>query len=162
MQFTSPLTANVSQIDIGISDDGGIPNAVTISLWTDVGDTRTTQLGSWNFTNLPAFGVATDSPMTISGITGVQLVAGGSYFLFASTSSDTASEAWNFNTVGTTGEVQSSCCGDLNGTLGAFDILSVTPTPLPSTWTMLIAGFLGLGFFAYRGSKKNAAALSAA
>jgi hypothetical protein len=38
----------------------------------------------------------------------------------------------------------------------------VTATPLPSTWTMLIAGFVGLGFFAYRGSKKNAAVLSAA
>ena len=34
-------------------------------------------------------------------------------------------------------------------------------TPLPSTWTMLIAGFVGLGFFAYRGSKKNASALAA-
>jgi hypothetical protein len=30
-------------------------------------------------------------------------------------------------------------------------------TPLPSTWTMLIAGFIALGFFAYRGSKKNSA-----
>jgi hypothetical protein len=38
---------------------------------------------------------------------------------------------------------------------------TLTATPLPSTWTMLIAGFLGLGFFAYRGSKKNAAALVA-
>ncbi len=36
------------------------------------------------------------------------------------------------------------------------------PTPLPSTWTMLIASFLGLGFFAYRGSKKNSAALATA
>jgi hypothetical protein len=35
-------------------------------------------------------------------------------------------------------------------------------TPLPSTWTMLIAGFAGLGFFAYRGTKKDAAALAAA
>jgi hypothetical protein len=41
---------------------------------------------------------------------------------------------------------------------------SITPgtTPLPSTWTMLIAGFLGLGFLAYRGSKKGSAALAAA
>jgi hypothetical protein len=38
---------------------------------------------------------------------------------------------------------------------------AVDPTPLPSTWTMLIAGFVGLGFFAYRGSRKNAAALAA-
>jgi hypothetical protein len=34
-------------------------------------------------------------------------------------------------------------------------------TPLPSTWTMLIAGFVGLGFFAYRGTKKNFAAIGA-
>jgi len=33
---------------------------------------------------------------------------------------------------------------------------SVSATPLPSTWTMLIAGIVGLGFFAYRGSRKNA------
>ena len=34
-------------------------------------------------------------------------------------------------------------------------------TPIPSTWTMLIAGFVGLGFFAYRGSRKNAALAAA-
>jgi hypothetical protein len=38
---------------------------------------------------------------------------------------------------------------------------SVSSTPLPSTWTMLVGGLLGVGFFAYRGSKKNAAALAA-
>ncbi len=35
-------------------------------------------------------------------------------------------------------------------------------TPLPSTWLMLLSGFVGLGFFAYRGAKKNAATLAAA
>ena len=39
--------------------------------------------------------------------------------------------------------------------------VTLTATPLPSTWTMLIAGFVGLGLFAYRGSKKNPAALAA-
>ncbi|MGO9327852.1 MAG: hypothetical protein ACLQJ0_07015 [Steroidobacteraceae bacterium] len=39
---------------------------------------------------------------------------------------------------------------------------TVGATPLPSTWTMLIAGFAGLGFFAYRGTKKNSAAIAAA
>ncbi len=49
------------------------------------------------------------------------------------------------------------------GTVFSTDItFNVSATPLPSTWTMLIAGFVGLGFFAYRGSKKNAAALAAA
>jgi hypothetical protein len=35
-------------------------------------------------------------------------------------------------------------------------------TPLPSTWLMMLGGFLGLGFFAYRGTKKNATAVAAA
>ena len=39
--------------------------------------------------------------------------------------------------------------------------VSLTATPLPSTWTMLIAGFAGLGFFAYRGSKKSSAIAAA-
>jgi hypothetical protein len=38
---------------------------------------------------------------------------------------------------------------------------SLTATPLPPTWTMLIAGFIGLGFFAYRGSNKNRATFAA-
>ena len=38
---------------------------------------------------------------------------------------------------------------------------SLAATPLPSTWTMLIAGFVGLGLFAYRGSK-NRSAIAAA
>jgi len=43
-----------------------------------------------------------------------------------------------------------------------LDAINVTATPLPSTWLMLIAGFAGFGFLAYRGIKKNSAALAAA
>ncbi len=39
---------------------------------------------------------------------------------------------------------------------------TISSTPLPSTWTMLIAGFIGFGFVSYRGSKKRAAAIAAA
>jgi hypothetical protein len=46
--------------------------------------------------------------------------------------------------------------GGYNGTF------SLTATPLPSTWTMLIAGFVGVGFLAYRGTKKGTAAIAAA
>ena len=35
-------------------------------------------------------------------------------------------------------------------------------TPLPSTWLMLLSGFVGLGYFAYRGTKKNSVGLAAA
>jgi hypothetical protein len=39
---------------------------------------------------------------------------------------------------------------------------SPTATPLPSTWLMLLSGFLGLGVFACRGTKKNTVAIAAA
>ena len=39
---------------------------------------------------------------------------------------------------------------------------SLTTTPIPSTWLMLLSGLVGLGFFAYRGSKKGAVGLAAA
>jgi hypothetical protein len=39
---------------------------------------------------------------------------------------------------------------------------NVSATPLPSTWTMLIAGFAALGFFAFRGNRKGSAAIAAA
>jgi hypothetical protein len=38
---------------------------------------------------------------------------------------------------------------------------TLTTTPLPSTWLMLLSGFVGLGYFAYRGTKKNAALAAA-
>ena len=36
----------------------------------------------------------------------------------------------------------------------------IQATPLPSTWTMLIASLLGLGLFTYRGSKKRPSSVS--
>jgi hypothetical protein len=39
---------------------------------------------------------------------------------------------------------------------------AISGTPLPSTWLMLLSGFVGLGFLAFRGTKKGAAALAAA
>lgn len=52
-----------------------------------------------------------------------------------------------------------------------FDLASANPslssvtevgtTPLPSTWTMLLIGILGLGFFAYGGKKDRSVAMAA-
>ena len=35
-----------------------------------------------------------------------------------------------------------------------------TPTPLPSSWTLMLCGFAGLGLFAYRGTKNRSAAVA--
>ena len=69
-----------------------------------------------------------------------------------------------------TGAILSGLSGDLQ--VGYWDsiysdnsgsqTLSITATPLPSTWTMLIAAFVGLGLFAYRGTKKSCATLAVA
>ena len=46
---------------------------------------------------------------------------------------------------------------------GSVDItLNVSQTPLPTTWTLLLAGFVGLGFFAHRSAKNGSVALAAA
>ena len=44
---------------------------------------------------------------------------------------------------------------------GGNIVVGVDATPLPSTWTMLIAGFVGLGYFANRGTKNGSAAIAA-
>lgn len=51
--------------------------------------------------------------------------------------------------------------GYYNDNTGSFSV-SITATPLPSTWTMLIAGFVGLGLFAYRRSNKSSPTHAAA
>jgi hypothetical protein len=40
--------------------------------------------------------------------------------------------------------------------------IEVSETPLPASWLMLLSGLVGLGFFAYRGTKKNTAVIAAA
>ena len=45
--------------------------------------------------------------------------------------------------------------GQFGGVIGN---VSLTATPLPSTWSMLLAGFLGLGFIAYRAKRSSASA----
>jgi hypothetical protein len=45
---------------------------------------------------------------------------------------------------------------------GPDTFLPVTTVPEPSTWAMMILGFAGIGFMAYRRSRKNTMALTAA
>lgn len=43
----------------------------------------------------------------------------------------------------------------LSSSSNSFELTNISAVPEPSTWAMMILGFLGLGFFGYRKSSKN-------
>lgn len=47
------------------------------------------------------------------------------------------------------------------GNCPTYASVAINETPLPSTWTMLIAGFVGLGFFVHRGLRTSSAVVAA-
>jgi len=85
-------------------------------------------------------------------------------FNFASPSTTSwTEEVVDFTATSTTTafSIAIDACTSCDLAIGVDDV-DPGAVPLPPTWTMLIAGFLGLGSFAYRGSKKKAAAIAVA
>jgi hypothetical protein len=89
---------------------------------------------------------------------------------FTSTNDGTETAKWELETLSliATG---SSTTINFSGAFGPhyigldnadLEFVGVAATPLPPTWTMLIAGFIGLGFFAHRSSRKRTAGLATA
>jgi hypothetical protein len=154
MLFTTSGGGDVSQIDIALNLLSGT-NAGTVSLSNDVGGALGTTLGSWSFTP-PSVGTA-----TITGISGVNLAAGTSYFLTA-TVAGSAFASWRVSdTVG--GETILG--GEVDyGPLGAFDILGadVTATPLPATLPLFAGGLGFVGYLTRRRKQSSGQRLAAA
>ena len=50
----------------------------------------------------------------------------------------------------------------LSSCLNSFELTNISAVPEPSTWAMMILGFLGLGFFGYRKSKNSGPAFRVA
>jgi hypothetical protein len=75
---------------------------------------------------------------------------------------DGTSDLYAYSPVGANSINNGSGNFDMPGVWSGPGIAAVSAAPLPSTWTMLIAGFAGVGFLAYRGKKKSSAALAAA
>jgi hypothetical protein len=169
MLFTATTTADVSQIDAALAyvSLGTGPNQATVSLYTDSSNSPGAVLGSWTITSLPAYS-STVGPLSSTSVSpGLLLTAGVSYFLSA-TAPSSLQGAWYYNGPGGSGTYyfnNGTMLGPFTSTLAAFDVLggpAPATTPLPSTWLMLLSGFVGLGFFAYRGTKNRSAALTAA
>ena len=74
---------------------------------------------------------------------------------------DIPSDALSAVISGTFGNSSASNSAGVNLCLGSGDCGAVAATPLPATWLMLLSGFVGLGFFAYVGKKKDSSLLTA-
>jgi hypothetical protein len=180
LEFTvnSPITVD----ELGVYIANNALTTDTVDLMTVTGGILATATFSLGNAALPAPGPGQPNDYTFASITPVTLSAGTSYYLMAYGTSS----VWELNsTLGGNSETFTTSslvtflrseyvAGNTPGVLpntpypgdvfsaGNLDFNAASATPLPSTWTMLIAGFIGLGFFTYRGTKKNAAAIAAA
>jgi hypothetical protein len=132
--FAAGKSGSVSQIDVAVGYSSGV-NSFYVSIWTNNNGLPGTQLARWsNLSSDTNFGGCCGL-VTISGISGLSLTAGQSYFMVLGPENieSNTQENWNLNSLGVNGlDLYSTDGGttwNSNGpgaTIGAFDILGST------------------------------------
>ena len=154
--FTAGGNFNVTSIGIWLDGHGDLYYSTTtdayVSLTTAADQfTPGTVLGTWHVTNLPNNNAVGET--TITGITGITLVAGQQYFLEASPGSGCVytCNAWmdgsgaSANTVTYVGEYGGTW-SNFSGDNLAYEVDGTAVTaPEPSSMLLLFSGLAGLG-----------------
>lgn len=131
----------------GLSDDGGVHPAG--SLFAHTGATMDTSDGDGSVNGNSAF--------SFSGLENGLAVTSGSFTPLSVGTQPYRDNpnAGNTDFIGVDGTGDPGCDNCFYGTLANLSTPNVGAVPEPSTWAMMLLGFCGLGFMAYR--KKNSA-----
>jgi hypothetical protein len=151
-EFTVPGAgaASVAGADVALEHIliNGSNGVVDASFWTDSAGIPGTQIGGSFAVTAPAGFPPT--VVSISGITGVTLTGGQSYFLVLEPNDDFSHADWFANNQGSVGGVADIGGGWQSiGTSAATPVFDVTgtlaPAPEPASWAVLGIGLAGLG-----------------
>jgi len=163
LAFNAPASASIFEFALTFSDPEGSPTGGTGTLALDLASapTGSTSLnigkGNAKFVSLDAF---------VNGgifhFTSINFI-GMSNGLFNNISANEVT-ASNGLTLGlSTGGLTYNLYGDYNAgigngtiTVGEASPQAVAAVPEPATWAMMLLGFIGVGFMAYRGKSKPA------